>query len=644
MPHTTRATTLRWIAAAVVSALVVTLIGGIWLYLEQERTLRAQAETELETIAELKSAEIARWRSERLADAHRLAAAPGARELVIDWLAEPSAEHLEPVVQTLQSLRHDDRYADVLLVSLKGETLVAASGDAIELQPDALESLREALASGEPVLTGLHGDASDLNPHLDVLTPISASDEPGAQAVAAVLLRIDADQFLFPLIQTWPTPSETAETLLVERDGDDVLFLNDLRHADDTALKLREPLDNTDRPAVKAVLGERGIVEGPDYRGRKVLAYISEIPDTPWLMISKVDVAEAFAAWQVRSRYIVGLVIIMAGVVLAAPALVVQRMHASEIRRDNERLEELVAERTADLHQTADQLAISNERLEATVEELQSTNEELQATSEELMATTEELQQMNDELQYTGEELAAASEAKSRFLRSVSHEFRTPLNSIIGFSSLMSKGLAGDVNSEQRHQLELIERSGQHLLALINDVLDLSRIEANQVQLEIHRTDLNELVASLVESMRPDAQRKGLDLIFKPADDLPAARSYRSDARRIRQIVLNLLGNAAKFTETGGVTARVFRHSPGMIGISIEDTGPGIPEEDLERVFDEFAQGSHVSGSAQLGTGLGLAISANLARLLGGTLSVESTVGRGSTFTLVLPERPDLPN
>ncbi|MDO8848902.1 MAG: ATP-binding protein [Coriobacteriia bacterium] len=634
-----------------VSALVVTLVGGVWLYREQERTLRAQAENELETIAELKSAEIARWRGERLADADRLAAAPGARELVIHWLAEPSDENLEPVVQTLRSLRHDDRYADVMLVSTEGEMLVAASGDAIELQPDALKSLREALASGEPVLSELHGDESGHDPHLDVLTPISASDEPDAQAIAAVLLRIDVDQFLFPLIQSWPTPSETAETLLVEREGDDVLFLNDLRHADDTALELREPLDSTDRPAVKAVLGERGIVEGPDYRGREVLAYISEIPETPWLMISKVDVAEAFAAWQVRSRYIIGLVVIMAGLVLAAPALVVQRMHASEIKRDNERLEELVAERTADLHQIADELAISNERLEATVEELQSTNEELQATSEELMATTEELQQMNDELQYTGEELAtaneglaAASDAKSRFLRSVSHEFRTPLNSIIGFSGLMSKGLAGDVNSEQRHQLELIERSGQHLLALINDVLDLSRIEAGQVQLEIHRTDLNELVSALVESMRPDAERKGLDFIFKPADDLPAARSYRSDARRIRQIVLNLLGNAAKFTETGSVTARVFRHSPGMIGISIEDTGPGIPEEDRERVFDEFVQSSHVSGSAQLGTGLGLAISANLARLLGGTLTVESTVGRGSTFTLVLPERPDLPH
>ena len=640
----------RWVAWVVVSLLLITLAGGIWLYRGQEHTLRARAESELRTIAELKSDEIARWREERLEDARRLATAPGARGLVIDWLAEPSAENLDPVVTTLESLRHGDRYADVMLVSLEGEVLASASGDTMTLRPEAIDTLGMAVDSGEPAFTDLHPDDVDRSPHLDVLAPILASDEPGSPPVAAILLRIDAEQFLFPLIQTWPSPSETAETLLVERVGNEVLFLNDLRHAQDTALVLTESLSSTDRASVKAALGERGIVEGTDYRGRSVLAYLTQIPDTPWLMISKIDTSEAFAAWQVRSWYIVALVAIVCGLALVTPAYVVERMRVAEAAESNARLSELVDERTADLYHTAEELASSNERLEATVEELQATNEELQMTSEELQATTEELQAMNDELQATteqlagaNEDLAAASEAKSMFLRSMSHEFRTPLNSIIGFSGLMGKGLAGDVNDEQRHQLGLIEQSGRHLLALINDVLDLSRIEAGRVELSIAETDLNRLVASLVDSVRPEAEVKGLDLVFHAAEHLPAASTYRSDARRVGQIVLNLLGNAVKFTSAGGVTARVFQHAPGTIGISVTDTGPGIPAEDQERVFEEFIQSAYVPGAHEHGTGLGLPISRHLARLLGGSLTVASQVGHGSTFTLLLPEHPDLP-
>lgn len=650
MGDSTRTGPPRWVAWVVVSLLLITLAGGTWLYRAQERTLHAQAESELRTIAELKSSEIARWREERLADARRLATAPGARGLVIDWLAQPSADTLEPVVQTLQSLRHGDRYADVLLVSSEGEVLATASGAEMTLQPEAFDALEDALGSGEPTFTDLHLDAHADAPHLDVLAPILASDEPGSPSVAAIMLRIDAEQFLFPLIQTWPTASDTAETLLVERDDSEVLYLNDLRHSADTALELREPLSNTDLASVKAALGERGIVEGTDYRGKAVLAYLTQITDTPWLMVSKIDTSEAFAAWQVRSWYIVALVAIVAGLVLVTPAYVVERMRAAAVAESNARLEVLVDERTADLYHTTEELAASNERLEATVEELQATNEELQMTSEELQSTTEELQAMNDELQATteqlaaaNEDLAAASEAKSLFLRSMSHEFRTPLNSIIGFSGLMGKGLAGDLNDEQRYQVSLIEQSGRHLLALINDVLDLSRIEAGRVELAVVETDLNGLVASLVDSLRPDAERKGIALTFHAAEHLPAASAYRSDARRVGQIVLNLLGNAVKFTREGSVTAQVFQHAPGTIGISVIDTGPGIPAEDLERVFEEFTQSAYVPGGDEHGTGLGLAISRHLARLLGGSLTVTSRVGHGSTFTLLLPEHPDLP-
>ena len=196
-----------------------------------------------------------------------------------------------------------------MLVDRDGQVRLSLGKHLGSLHEDAARSLAEALRERRPVLTDLHVGPADLPPHIDVVAPLFSETGKTKDPVGAVILQLDARQFLYPLIQFWPTPSPSAETLLVRRDGDAVLFLNDLRHQPDTALKLRIPLSRKDVPAVMAVLGKEGIVQGKDYRGVDVLSVLKAVPNSPWFMVAKVDEAEALSDWRFRSILILALVI-----------------------------------------------------------------------------------------------------------------------------------------------------------------------------------------------------------------------------------------------------------------------------------------------------------------------------------------------
>jgi len=227
------------------------------------------------------------------------------------------------------------------------------------------------------------------------------------------------------------------------------------------------------------------------------------------------------------------------------------------------------------------------------------------------------------------EQVQQATATKERFFAQMSHELRTPVNAVLGYSALIADGLAGDVPPGVMAMVERIRKSGQHLLELVNDVLDISRLEAGKVQIEPAELDLVQLAHDTLPSVEPQANAKGLTLELRAPDSLRVI----SDAARIRQILLNLVSNAVKFTSSGGVTIEIAAPDADRVRLAVADTGIGIAPENLERVFAEFVQ---VGGSTG-GTGLGLTISRRLARLLGGDLTAESEVGRGSRFTLTLP-------
>ncbi|MHB1452192.1 MAG: PAS domain-containing sensor histidine kinase [Coriobacteriia bacterium] len=240
------------------------------------------------------------------------------------------------------------------------------------------------------------------------------------------------------------------------------------------------------------------------------------------------------------------------------------------------------------------------------------------------------------ELERTNEELTQASRAKSSFLANMSHELRTPLNSIIGFSDVLLRGIAGELGDRQHAQIEMIHRSGMHLLSLINEVLDLSKIESGRVSLEVSVFDAADLVRDVLGSFETQAADKGL-LLGQVGPG--AAVMLRSDAMKLRQVLLNLVGNAVKFTDTGSIEVWLGPRTGGGVEIRVSDTGRGIAADRLSRVFEPFWQcDDDITRMKPAGTGLGLAISREYVEMLGGVLTVESEPGNGSAFTLVIPE------
>ncbi|MEI8246183.1 MAG: response regulator [Lentisphaerota bacterium] len=260
-------------------------------------------------------------------------------------------------------------------------------------------------------------------------------------------------------------------------------------------------------------------------------------------------------------------------------------------------------------------------------------NRELETQKQELSAQASELMEQNTELEMQKTQLNEASQLKTNFLSNMSHELRTPLNSVIALSGVLNRRLASRIPEEEYSYLEVIERNGKHLLELINDILDISRIEAGREDMEITQFDVNNLIAEVVSMIQPQAEQKKIELLH-PAGD--AELLITGDADKCRHILQNLIGNAVKFTEKGKVEITAAR-SGGNILIKVTDTGIGISENHLVHIFDKFRQADGSTSRRFGGTGLGLAIARELAALLGGAIAVKSVSGRGSEFTLSLP-------
>jgi signal transduction histidine kinase len=237
------------------------------------------------------------------------------------------------------------------------------------------------------------------------------------------------------------------------------------------------------------------------------------------------------------------------------------------------------------------------------------------------------------EIQEKGRQLELASQHKSQFLANMSHELRTPLNAILGYTEMMADGLYGALSEKAQGVLERVQSNGKHLLGLINDVLDLSKIEAGQLVLTVEEYSVADMVGTVIAATESLARTKGLTLEQAVAPGLPMGRG---DARRLAQVLLNLVGNAIKFTDEGTVEIRAARAGE-RFELAVVDTGFGIAPADQARIFDEFQQVDNTSTRKKGGTGLGLSISRRIVELHGGTIAVTSEVGTGSTFKVTIP-------
>ncbi|NPV60471.1 MAG: PAS domain S-box protein [Actinobacteria bacterium] len=324
----------RWIAAYLVAAAVLAA-AGILLALYLRDDARRRAQDELSAVADLKVEQITNWLDERLADARVAMESPFFSREVARFLADPTDAALEAeLLQWMRSRVVAYGYSAAFLLDVEGNAALSLNPRGDPLGEHAREIALGCIARGEAAISDLHRGDGDGDIHLDLAAPVTPG--PGLAPVGALVLRIDPHDFLYPFIQSWPTPSETAETLLVRREGEEVLFLNELRHRANTALELRLPLEEEDLPAARAARGEEGIVAGRDYRGVEVLAALRSVPGTNWGLVAKVDASEVYSPVTLRVTMAVALTVLLVLALGAAMALAWTRRQALLYRRQRD--------------------------------------------------------------------------------------------------------------------------------------------------------------------------------------------------------------------------------------------------------------------------------------------------------------------
>ncbi|MDD5285211.1 MAG: ATP-binding protein [Desulfuromonadaceae bacterium] len=712
-------------------------MAGYGYYRHHSEIIKVEARRKLSAIAELKAGQISQWRKERLVDAKSIYYDQMLAQRLKEYLSgKASSMILEEFRIWMNNLQKIAGYKRIDLYRPDGNLLLSVSNNNTPPNQHDLEKVNEAVSKRDVIFTDfLRDDTADAI-HLNISVPIVHTGKNRSSPIAVLVLQIDPQIFLYPLIQTWPTTeSKSTETLLVERSGNEVLFLNELRYHKKSALSFRIPITSVQAPEVRAALGQEGVFEGVDYRGAYVLAATKNIADTPWAIIVKKDLSEFLQpvlviAWQV---FFVGILLTLAagiGLYLwwdRKREIYLRKEYEAELKFTTslkEKTEECLSAReavdtanyrlslatkaggvgiwdydvvnnrliwddqmyrlygitpdtfsgayeawTAGLHpddllrgDKEIQMALSGENEfdtefrvvwpDGSIHNIRAlgivqrdtsgkpsnmigTNWDITRSKqfeEKLLVFSDQMKNKNFELDSALKAAEQATKAKSEFLANMSHEIRTPLNAIIGFSALT---LSTSLQPRQQDYIGKIHTSGELLLNIINDILDFSKIEAGHLVMERITFRLDIVIANVISMVQQNVLDKGLNLLIETSPE-PAAYLI-GDPHRLVQIIANLLNNAVKFTEYGEVSLETAlltqENERQQLKFTVRDTGIGISDEQIDKLFQPFTQ---VDGSITRrfgGTGLGLSISKQLVEMMGGKIWCESTPGQGSTFS-----------
>lgn len=724
----------HWVILISVLISVAVLAGGVWFYWFVKEQNRQSLESELQAIAELKIDQIIAWRNDRLADAEVLMNSVSLNEDIAPWIKTHDRSLEEKILRRFKVNTKAHHYDRIILVESTGEVLLSSTDRLRRISAEEAQSMASAQRLQSPVLTDLYLDPDTSLPRISVVSPVPTS------AGFSIIMESDPRQFLYPMIQSWPIPRKSAETTLIRRDGDQVLYLNELRYQKNSALKLSIPLTRVEVPSVMAALGKRGAAIGMDYRGVESLTFLSAIKDSPWFMVAKLDTKEAFAGIRIQSYFILLLVLLFLTVIYLSANFVCQSIKKEGILQQAERE---IRQLNADLEQKNCELVKENrERIKAT-EAAQGFSERLQIATRtahigiwdwnmvdndlmwddticeiygvphgsfkggvpewsehlhpddrsrvgnELQAAlrgeceyapefriiwpdgsihhikansqvfwdengkptrivgtntdiTEHRQAQQEILRLNAEleqrvldrtvQLTAANQELEAFSYSVSHDLRAPLRAVDGFSRMVADEYAEKLDDEGRRMLEVIRSETQRMGQLIDDLLTFSRLGRQQTEPET--IDMRELAQAVYDELlaeEPPVRKLKLDL-----QPLPVIEGTRT---MIRQVWVNLIGNAIKFTkgrEVGEIEIAAQQGEDGVPVFRIKDNGAGFDMRFADKLFGVFQR---LHGPQEFpGTGVGLALVQRIVHRHGGRIWAEGKVDHGATFYFTLPK------
>lgn len=541
---------------------------------------------------------------------------------------------------SLAHLSDTFNYADCALVSPDGEILFDQSG-LLVISENLLTGPQkgtELADTFERARTLLQAEISgfEIYPRMKEPAAFIASPVLDNGVVVAVIVFQLNNRELYSVINDYTGLGETGEVLVAARlNHDEMVVINPLRRNASQAFSIRAPLTGGAYPALAKALGGvhgSGLFEDPQLR--PVVASWTYVPSFRWGMVVQQRAEEAFSLTKAQRDATMWLFLFM------VPPIVILAMAVARTITRPIRVAVRVAEQVAAGDLDAKFEITSRDEtghLLAAIRSMTGDLRELYASMEDkIRARTSELQLANEELLLARVAAEEANKTKSAFLANMSHELRTPLNAIIGYSEMLQEDANDKGDLEPVEDLKKIEAAGRHLLGLINDILDLSKIEAGKMEVYVESVDIEALVNEVVSIVRPLAEKNGncLEVNFQD-DDLGV---FSSDETKVKQCLLNLMSNANKFTSNGRVTISVARDAGGCVIFTVSDTGLGMTQEQLGRLFQAFSQADASTTKRFGGTGLGLAITKHFCTALGGDISVKSIPGAGSTFQIRLPD------
>lgn len=545
---------------------------------------------------------------------------------------------------TLRRLANSFNYVDSAILSPDGETLFEPSGlelfkgnllsgplKGTELSDtiDRAQTLLQAEISAFQIYPGL------AEPRAFIAGPIL---DKGV-VIGVVVFSLD-NQELFGLINDYTGLGETGEVLVAARlNKTQMVVVNPLRHDASKPFSIRTPLEGGNFPALaRALGGVHGSGLFDDLANNPVVASWTYVPSFRWGMVVQQRTSEAFALTRAQRDATLWLLLFM------IPAIILLAMAVARTITRPIRTAVSVAERVAAGDLEAHFEIDSHDETGLLLKAIRSMTSELRelygSMEDKIRERTRELQLANEELSVARIAAEEANKTKSAFLANMSHELRTPLNAIIGYSEMLQEDAIDRGDEEPVKDLKKIEGAGRHLLGLINDILDLSKIEAGKMEVFLEKVHIEPLVKDVLSIVQPLADKNGNVLELVCAAEVGV---FLSDETKVKQSLLNLMSNANKFTNGGKVTLTVLREENGAVVFRVSDTGLGMTEDQLGRLFQAFTQADASTTKRFGGTGLGLAITKHFCTALGGDISVESVPGAGSTFTIRLPDLKDSP-